>query len=219
MDQSAYTRQLQALLPPGAAWPREPEAALTQLLGGLAEEFARVDARAADLVDEADPRTTDELLADWERVAGLPDPCAGPAVTVGLRRSALLARLTARGGASRTYFQDLIGALGYPGAIVEDFQPTIADLACADDPLMDETLEACADWSGAGDALVDEGAEWRFTWIATITPSFAEQVCAGAGCADDPLSDFGNPAVECLLNRLRPGHTQVRYNYFDPFEG
>jgi uncharacterized protein YmfQ (DUF2313 family) len=71
-----YLRQLQALLPPGPAWPKNDDATLTRLFGALASELARVDGRAWQLLEEADPRTTAELFLDWERVAGLPDACA-----------------------------------------------------------------------------------------------------------------------------------------------
>lgn len=75
LSAEAYLAQLQALLPPGSAWPRAANATLTKLLGALAEELARLDARALALIDEADGRSTLELLSDWERVCGLPDPC------------------------------------------------------------------------------------------------------------------------------------------------
>ena len=45
-----YLASLQALLPQGFAWPRQADAALTRLLLAWADEFARVDIRAADLV-------------------------------------------------------------------------------------------------------------------------------------------------------------------------
>ena len=70
-----YRQALQSLLPPGPAFTREPNALLTKLLDALAQELYRADLRAAQLIDEAFPDTTTELLPDWERVAGLPDAC------------------------------------------------------------------------------------------------------------------------------------------------
>jgi uncharacterized protein YmfQ (DUF2313 family) len=58
ISRADYLSQLQALLPQGAAWTRERDAALTRLLDAFAEEFARVDARARQLLDESDPRST-----------------------------------------------------------------------------------------------------------------------------------------------------------------
>jgi uncharacterized protein YmfQ (DUF2313 family) len=76
LNAKAYLQQLQALLPRGLAWPRAVDAHLTKLLSAFSLEFARVDQRVDDLLDEADPRSTLELLPEWERMAGLPDPCA-----------------------------------------------------------------------------------------------------------------------------------------------
>ena len=70
-----YLRHLQALMPQGRAWPTEDGAALTRLLAGFSGGLSRNHNRAVDLIDEADPCTTVELLTDWERVCGLPDGC------------------------------------------------------------------------------------------------------------------------------------------------
>lgn len=108
-----YTRQNLALLPPGDALP--PEAPnLEALFTAIADELARVDARNLDLIEEADPRTTSELLADWERVAGLPDPCLdNPPTTTAERRLALAAHLASEGKQDEQFFIDLADALGY----------------------------------------------------------------------------------------------------------
>lgn len=119
LSAAEYLSQLQALLPAGAAWSREPDAVLTQVLAALAEELARVDARADDLLDEADPRTTYELLGDWEGVAGLPDICTGIQTTLAARRAALVGKVTFTGGASRQFFIDIAEGLGYTVTITE----------------------------------------------------------------------------------------------------
>ncbi len=81
-----------------------------------------VEAAFAALIDEADPRTTSLLLADWERVAGLPDACElafGGEQSESQRRQALVARLLSQGGLSRAYYLDVIEALGYTATITE----------------------------------------------------------------------------------------------------
>jgi uncharacterized protein YmfQ (DUF2313 family) len=114
-----YLSQLQALLPPGVALSVGADGVLTDLLRALADELARVDGRGEVLIAEADPRTTSELLADWERVAGLPDPCTGPLATLQERRAALVVKLTATGGASPAYFVAVAAAIGYAITITE----------------------------------------------------------------------------------------------------
>lgn len=108
-----YLRQLQALLPSGPAWTRGDAAVLTALLLSLAQEFGRVDARAADLARELDPRTTVELLPDWERALGLPDACTGPLTSLDERRAAVVVRLCGSSLPPRQYYTRLAALLGY----------------------------------------------------------------------------------------------------------
>ncbi len=117
-----YLEQLQALLPPGAAWARDSEATLTKLLAGLAEEFARVEGRGLVLVEEADPRTTAELLGEWETAFGLPDSCAVTPSTVPGRQLALHQRVASLDGQSVPYFVTLSALLGYE-AEIDEFRP------------------------------------------------------------------------------------------------
>jgi uncharacterized protein YmfQ (DUF2313 family) len=129
-----YRDQLHALLPKGAAWPRRLTTVWSGLLSGLAEELARVDGRGLDLIEEALPDTTLEMLSDWERVMGLPDECLPRDDSVESRRAAVLAKLIAQGGQSRAYFIGLAASLGYPGAWIEEFVPFTAGSQC-NDPL------------------------------------------------------------------------------------
>lgn len=191
MDAESYLRQLQALLPPGAAWPREDSATLTQTLWALAEEFARVDGRAATLRDEADPRTTFELLIDWERAFGLPAPCMdGVSQTLQQRRNALVAQVTGIGDQSRQYFIDLAASAGFSISITE-FEPwTFSKPFSA--PLY--------------------GQAWRFAWQVN-----APLETVGYWTFRDPFSMpfawWGNELLECLISRLRPAHTHVLFAY------
>lgn len=56
-----YLQQLQALLPIGAAWSRDPDAEITKALTGMAQEFTRVDGRGEALLSEFNPATAVEL--------------------------------------------------------------------------------------------------------------------------------------------------------------
>lgn len=64
---AAYDRQMKALLPPGKIW-RKVASVLADFFLACAQELERVDQRGQDLINEADPRTTTELLPDFERV-------------------------------------------------------------------------------------------------------------------------------------------------------
>jgi uncharacterized protein YmfQ (DUF2313 family) len=131
-----YQDALLKLLPPGAAFSRDPGGLLAALVLALADEFARLDGRALDLIEEADPRTTNEMLTDWERVCGLPDPDYPAPVTLDDRRAAVVARLTERGDVSEPGFVGLAARVGWSAAIVTHI-PFAADVSHGDDPLYD----------------------------------------------------------------------------------
>lgn len=190
MTAEQYLAQLQALLPQGAAWSREAGAVLTELLHAFAEEFARADARAEQLVDEADPRTTLELLAGWERIAGLPDPCMGEGPTIAERRASLLQKLIAIGGASRSYFIAVAEVLGFTVTITEYTKHTVQHKV--DSPIY--------------------GEQWNFVWQvnAPLNTERAHTVQSGV---DEPLGTFGNEPLECVIQALKPAHTFVRFAY------
>lgn len=188
-----YRQQLKALLPPGKALPREPGTTLDALLDAMAAELVRVDARADDLVDEAVPSTTTQLLADWERVAALPDTCvANQAQTVPQRRAALISKLASRGGQSPAYFIAVAAALGFEVTITE-FRPFRAGM------------------SEAGDALTN--GDWVFTWRVNGPEVTVIEFRAGQNAAGDPLRSWGNEALECRLSHNKPSHTILQFAY------
>lgn len=190
-----YKEQLKLLLPPGQAFPREPGTNIDALLDGLSVELARVDAHGTRLVPEANPLTTSELLADWERAAGLPDKCAGTLEeTIQGRRNALVAKLSGTGGQSPSYFIGLAQALGYTISI-QEFRPFRAGR------------------SAAGDSLTN--GDWVFTWMVHAPSVTIIAFRAGRSAAGEPLRSWGNSALECKLNQLKPAHTILLFAYGD----
>ena len=188
-----YQQQLAALLPQGAIWPRDNDSNLMTLLLGLAQEFARVDRRAADVIRESDPRTTLELLEDWERNWGLPDTClADVEQTIAERRDALVAKIVGTGGQSRPYFIDVAAALGFT-ITIEEFRPFRAGLG------------------RAGDALTN--GDWQYTWRVHAPAVTVRPFRAGVGVAGEPLRTWGNVALECKLGQYQPAHTILQFAY------
>jgi uncharacterized protein YmfQ (DUF2313 family) len=114
-DRMAYVRQLKALLPPGVLYNVEPDSTLSKLFEGIADELTRINARGVDLINESDPRTATETLAEWEEVVGLPDELvtAIPATTAE-RRVAITQKYISRGGQNYGFFETLCAACGYP---------------------------------------------------------------------------------------------------------
>lgn len=190
MTRDDYRGQLLALLPLGAALPREPGGVLERLLDMPAGELARIEARVPALLDEADPRATAELLAEWEAAAGLPDPCLGPTPTVAQRRARLVQQLTRTRGQSRAFFIAVAADLGTVATVTE-FRPHHCEMDC-EQPVHD------AAWAHA----------WRVNLPATtVTLSSCEDSC------ETPLAVWGDTAIECVIRALAPAHTIVQFGY------
>lgn len=187
-----YREQLRALLPPGRAFPREPGMELGRLLDAMAQELARVDARGLDLIQEALPSSTNELLPDWERAAGLPDPCTGQLATRQARRAALVSKLASTGGQSPAYFIEIAAELGFE-VTIDEFRPFRAG------------------WSSAGDEL--SNGDWRYTWRVNAPDTTVVEFRAGQSSAGEPLRTWGNDLLECRIAQLKPAHTHVLFAY------
>jgi uncharacterized protein YmfQ (DUF2313 family) len=144
---AAYLLMLQALLPRGRAWPRDPDAVLTQVLGGMADGLAQVDADLDRLMLEADPRTADVTLPDWQRNFGLPYPGVGPFTSNADAQAAIVAQMNFKGGKSRAWFEQLATTLGFDSYITQ-LRPFRASL------------------SGAGSSTDTDPA--RYAWTFTV---------------------------------------------------
>jgi uncharacterized protein YmfQ (DUF2313 family) len=101
----AYARMLKSLLPPGI-WRTDADGKLGKLLLACGDELARISGRAADLIEEADPRTADELLPDFERLLDLSSDG-----TMAERRARVVAHLVLRQGYRPQDFREVLAPL------------------------------------------------------------------------------------------------------------
>lgn len=101
----AYAQMLTQLLPPGRL-RTDLSGFLGKLMLASADELDRVDGRAADLFNEADPSTANELLPEWE---SLFDVDAAP--TIEERRANIVSRLIRRQRFRPTDFQQALAPL------------------------------------------------------------------------------------------------------------
>ncbi len=129
-----YLRLFQSLLPTGKIWNRTPDSTLTKLLYGLADEFARIEQRSFDLVDESIPSQVDELLEDYENDYGLNQEKLELGKTTAQRVADLLAKFTEYGGTHKEYFEDIATELGYT-ITLEYFTPFWAGVGVAGDAI------------------------------------------------------------------------------------
>jgi uncharacterized protein YmfQ (DUF2313 family) len=208
-----YAQQLVSLLPRGPAWSRDPGSTLMRAVIGLAQYWGFVDSRAADLLEtESDPRTTWELLPDWERAWGLPDPCVAEPVSPDDRRSALVANMTMLGGQSRAFFYGIADQLGYHITITE-YSPYICGISRAGDTRgldPDHQPNAYRWHLGPG--------EMRYAWSIHVDALRLTYFRTGQSmCGVDRLLRIGIATdLECIFRRWKPAHTDIIFDY-SPF--
>ena len=181
---------LQALMPRGRVWPRDSDAVQTKTLSGCAPSYARLTDRANNLITDSFPASTYELLPEWEASLGLPDPCAGEAPTVQLRRAQVVSRLTATGGQSIAYFTAVAAALGYSITITQ-FSPSRL---------------------GRPFGQPFGGEAWAFAWQVNA-PTFTVNRLQFGGSFGSPFATWGNNVLQCELQTYAPAHTAVLFSY------
>jgi uncharacterized protein YmfQ (DUF2313 family) len=212
-----YSQALRSLLPLGQVWYRDLTRLVMEFCDGLAQTWGYVDSRAADLLErESDPQQTVELLPEWERAWGLPDPCFPDATTIGERQRMLVTKMTWLGGQSKDYFIKVMEWLGFK-VVIKEWSPFMAGVSqCGDTrPSPDQPFR----WYIGP-------PEMRFVWTAQVGYQGLVWFRAGAGQAGvDHHLEFRNPdAVKCLLERWKPAHTVLAFDYTpfdheDPMEG
>jgi uncharacterized protein YmfQ (DUF2313 family) len=233
-----YGSAFLTLLPQGQAWPKYPGTTLDLACRGLAEYWGFVDSRAADLLEqESDPRRTMELLPDWERNWGLPDPCYEEPQTIGERQQALVMRMTMLGAQSREFFIDIAAQLGYTITISEYRVFVVGIDGCGDcrvfgdgtNPMMDAWNKPIVNDRGKPISK-GELSEWpnygigpptnRFYWTVHVSASKLVWFRVGGGGGQtgvDPHLRIGlAEEIECLLNRWKPAHTIIIFDYSEP---
>lgn len=186
-----YLNMLMALMPRGLLWDdlqHDPD--FIGLFESSAEELAILHAREDDLLNEADPRTTYQMLNEWEAAHALPDPCVDDTQTIQQRLDSLYAKVTNKGGQSIPYFIALAESLGYQVTITEFSRWTVSDRV--NKPLY--------------------GQSWQFAWQVNA-PEETISYFTMRGRVDEPLAAWGNKRLECTFHRLKPDHTTLIFSY------
>jgi uncharacterized protein YmfQ (DUF2313 family) len=114
-----YARARKNLLPRGRAWPRDPDAILSEVMDALSPTYERSGAAAGSIPTDVSPATTTNFVVEWEETLGLPDPCTAPNSTLAQRKAAIYAKFIASGGQSKDYFIAIAKALGFTITITE----------------------------------------------------------------------------------------------------
>lgn len=183
---SAYLQ----LLPNGAVWPKETSSVQAQVLRPLMATWEALAASDAALLVDSFPATTTELLTEWQESLGLPDPCAGDNPTLAQQRSQVVSRLTDSGGCSVPYFINYAATLGYTITITE-FLPSRF---------------------GKKFGSTFGGEDWAYAWQVNV-PEFVITKLKFDDQFGKVFASWGNTVLQCELERIKPAHTVLMFNY------
>ena len=193
-----YYAQQQSLLPVGYAWNREAEGIVSRVLQGLALVWARVHNRALALIEESDPSTAYETLADWEENLGLPDDCTrNTATTLQERRAAVVEKYTSKGNQSVARFYRLAETLGY-SVDIQEHKPFVCGIS------------RC----GASGDRLNGGHDVRFVWTVTPAGPRLTRFRCGVSAPPEKLLKLTRATdLECKLRKSSYAHTLPVMNY------
>jgi uncharacterized protein YmfQ (DUF2313 family) len=184
-----YLWQFQRLLPRGRIWHRAWGTAQAEQLLTLMPTWVRLHARAANLIVDAFPCSTMELLPEWEATLGLPDPCVQPPLaTIQQRAAAVCGKFAARGGSSAEYFIHLAASLGFQ-ITIETFSPFRVGYSRVGQPLC--------------------GEEWAFAWRIAVQGNVGAITWfrVGSSATGEPLATWGIMLLQCAFEKLLPANT------------
>lgn len=185
-----FLRAFMSLLPRGRVWSRDVSSVQSRALLGLVTIYEDSTARANQLLVDAFPGSTYELLPEWELTLGLPDPCAGPEPTIQARRAQVVARLTATGGQSIPYFTGLAKSLGYEVTVTQ-FMPSRF---------------------GKRFGTPFGGVDWAHAWQINA-PTFTVNRLRFGDSFGSPFSYWTNNVLQCELQSVKPAHTVLNFSY------
>lgn len=180
---------LRRLLPPTSYDPNGARLGVSVDMEG--KELDRVLADAPHAVGALRPFTYQEWLEDYERVYGLPDACLQDGSLYQDRLGFIALALCERAGFSIGWLVQYAALAGYDVTISE-FSPFVAG-------------------SRAGDALTN-GA-WLYAFTVHAAGEIARRFCAGRSVAGEPLADWGEGPLECIINKYKPAHAVALFAY------
>ena len=205
-----YKQLLPGLMPKGRLWQIKDQPNLKALLDSFANELCRVEERANDLLDEADPRNADELISDWERLLGLPDECTPDDLDIAERRTQLLQKYTNIGGLSKEFYEFLGSQLGYT-IVVENRVTFLVGRGTVGQPLTNDFDNPLTVGEPIEQQLRVYG--WQFYFNAQLPIDAAEIFEVGDNTVGEPLVDYSNELMECTIKKLKPANSGVTFTF------
>lgn len=181
---------LAALLPPVSYDAAGHAVGLSLEMEG--RELDRVQADGARVLGALRPFVWQQWMEDWERVYGLPGPCAKGGQLLQVRMALLALAFQERGGISRRWLRRY--------ALLAGYEVDIAGF---------RTFRA--GHSKAGDPLTN--GPWIFAFQVTAKGDVARVFKAGQSPAGDALRHWGDPILECVIAWRKPAHAIAIISY------
>jgi len=189
-----YQHQLKQLHPRGKLWTSllRDDSVYSKFLKGIATEFARIDGRVSDLLDEADPRSTVELLPGWEQGFDIPGVCGYMGASVEERQQILTSKVIEEAKDSNQELIDVAERIDFAPASITEYESHSVD-------------------SNVDMPLYDENQRFVITLLATEKPVNAFNVDDDV---DNSLGEFlPREKLICAIRERAPAHIFVLFEF------
>lgn len=189
-----YQTALTNALPQGAAFPREGAPNRDGLLASVAAEFSTADALIDKLLVEADPRTTQSLLVEWEEDYDLPDCQDQDELTFQERKSILNEKINRVGSLNINAIKAVAERFGVEVEIIER-KPFIAGR------------------SRCGDKLAGAASSRHWWSVNVLGPRITPFKCGQSLTGEKLLSIRRAEDLECMLHKINHSDTLLAIGY------
>lgn len=190
---AAWAEILKRLMPEGEAWDFTGNTGL--LVASLSSELATIDAYIRDSIVDLITIRSEEVLAWWESLLGMPDACdclSDEFISFEQRRALVIDKLSARQTVTKAGLIIRAHKLGYQ-ITIRECRPWRCGISSVADPLYS------ADWAHAFYIVKPES---NLLWAL-----------AGSARCGDRIRTWGNQRLQCWINRAKQSHTTVFFDY------
>jgi len=167
------------------------DSTLRKILIGLASEWLNFRSKINEVSNEYNPKTTTQLIEEWEQFVGIPDNCIPVASTIEQRRLNVLLKLAGINATTEKQFKNVASILGYNIEVSNGVSTSTFPLTL---PFL----------------LISE-ASAPFTIVITLPSSIKPN---GFALTFPFTLTSQQPAIlDCLFNKLKPANTQLFFRY------
>ncbi len=188
-----YLEGMVGLLPKGPAWELDDSSLFYRVMQICADEFSRIDADIAQLIEESDPRTANKTLQDWFDEWGIPDDCLklmdNP--TTEDYRKVLILKIQTLGLSYEELVAVIADMLGYNASIGN--RDTFRVNFRVNQRVYDNT--------------------WRYTALIISEDETTVNYFRATDRVSMALAEWGDELWECLITALTPAHMNAIFQY------